>query len=276
MVGNYHRRLPTYIVNYYPFASRVLTQANWIPTDVRICYVLAGSATGSTFVRIFFKQLHFLPPSNPHPRGISLDQCPSSVTAGIPAQPIAKWLLNTYIARVHVWWPFLSLPHLRRVFLQIYQEPAQCNDFEKFLVFIVLALASNESTERGEYLQMRDLNTPLGYFQASLRFYADCSRRGRELSSLQGLLLLGIWMLSSNLSGDHDDLWQLSRYAMSLAIETGLHRHNADWIFTADELEIRNRTWWSVYALERYVSNPRILIPLSHTDVCCVLDKWQC
>ncbi|KAJ4263355.1 hypothetical protein NW762_006174 [Fusarium torreyae] len=41
---------------------------------------------------------------------------------------------------------------------------------------------------------------------------------------------------------------------MSAAIEAGLHRHNTDWGFTSEELEIRNRTWWCAYSLERQVA----------------------
>ncbi|KAM0313926.1 hypothetical protein ACHAPQ_011939 [Fusarium lateritium] len=41
---------------------------------------------------------------------------------------------------------------------------------------------------------------------------------------------------------------------MSAAIEAGLHRHNMDWGFTSEEREIRNRTWWCAYNLERQVA----------------------
>lgn len=39
---------------------------------------------------------------------------------------------------------------------------------------------------------------------------------------------------------------------MSVAIELGIHRHNPSWNFTQEELEIRGRTWWTIYSLERF------------------------
>ncbi|KAJ6098368.1 hypothetical protein N7499_002742 [Penicillium canescens] len=37
---------------------------------------------------------------------------------------------------------------------------------------------------------------------------------------------------------------------MSIALELGLHRHNPSWSFSPEEIEIRSRTWWTVYSLE--------------------------
>ncbi|OHE97982.1 hypothetical protein CORC01_06651 [Colletotrichum orchidophilum] len=52
-----------------------------------------------------------------------------------------------------------------------------------------------------------------------------------------------------------DDLWQMSRYAMSTAIEMGLHRRSTTpGDLNSDDREIRNRTWWCVYTLERQVA----------------------
>ncbi|OLN85303.1 putative transcriptional regulatory protein C3C7.04-like protein 2 [Colletotrichum chlorophyti] len=61
--------------------------------------------------------------------------------------------------------------------------------------------------------------------------------------------------MESNVRHHGDDLWQLSRYAMSTAIEMGLHRRAAAaGDFNDEEREIRNRTWWCVYSLERQVA----------------------
>jgi hypothetical protein len=119
-------------------------------------------------------------------------------------------------------------------------------------VFIVLALASSEDEQKAE--NQVDLNSPDDYFQTSLWIFHSFHDHPRDLFGIQAVLLLSIWMLNSCSSSHSNDLWQLSRYVMSAAIEAGLHRHNADWSFTVDELEIRNRTWWCCYNLERYAS----------------------
>ncbi|KAF4969192.1 hypothetical protein FSARC_3568 [Fusarium sarcochroum] len=219
-----------------------------------ITLILVGSAAGSTFARIFFKQLNLVP-SWTGQKGNSLEQPLSEATAALPPQPIARSLLNIYIARVHIWWPFLQLPYLRRVFQHIYEDPRQCTDQEKFVVFIVLALGSCQLTLKdNQSPAMMDLNDPNSYFQTTLRFFNNFHTHPRDLFGIQAVLLLAIWMLDSSRSSHNNDLWQLSRYIMSAAIEAGLHRHNTDWGFTPEELEIRNRTWWCAYNLERQVA----------------------
>lgn len=214
-----------------------------------------GSAAGSTFARIFFKQVILLPMPSSDPKAGSLEYDPAARTAALPSQQIARFLLNTYIARIHTWWPFLSLAVLRRTFQRIYQDTSHCSDYDKFLVFVVLALASAECCESQDYLRLMDLNDSSSYFQTCLRFFATSHNHLRDLPGLQAILLLTIWMMNSTVSNHCSDLWQLSRYAMSTAVEIGIHRHNADWGFTVEELEVRNRTWWSTYALERFVQH---------------------
>ncbi|KAJ4137193.1 hypothetical protein NW768_002774 [Fusarium equiseti] len=99
-----------------------------------------------------------------------------------------------------------------------------------------------------------DLNDSAAYFQTALRFFNNFHAHPRDLFGIQAVLLLAIWMLDSSHGSHNNDLWQSSRYIMSAAIEAGLHRHNTDWGFTADELETRNRTWWCAYNLERQVA----------------------
>ncbi|KAJ3538253.1 hypothetical protein NM208_g5994 [Fusarium decemcellulare] len=214
-----------------------------------------GSAAGSTFARIFFKQLNLIPTWDSGTQGGSLDMCLSEHSAALPPQPIAQSLLNIYISRVHIWWPFLQLPYIRRLVQRIYGEPRQCSDYEKFVVFAVLALASCHVTLKDSNSAAKlDLNSPGAYFQTALRFFNNFHDHPRDLFGIQAVLLLAVWMLDSSSSSHNNDLWQLSRYIMSSAIEAGLHRHNTDWGFSAEELETRNRTWWCAYNLERQVA----------------------
>ncbi|ETS87782.1 hypothetical protein PFICI_01610 [Pestalotiopsis fici W106-1] len=215
-----------------------------------------GSASGSTFARIFFKQLSL---TSDQFNGASLGRDAPNLSrdltsrqASLPSQSIAKHLLTQYIARVHVWWPFLAVPFLRNVFNQIYQDPQQSSDYEKFLVFAVLALASREAAAGG--VRTMDLNSPSSYYQTCLNFFSGFRERAsaRKLPSIHATLLLGLWLLDA--PNGLAELWHLSRHAMSSAIEAGLHRHNTDWGLGDDEMEIRNRTWWSVYNLERQVA----------------------
>ncbi|KAK4862726.1 hypothetical protein LT330_002859 [Penicillium expansum] len=101
---------------------------------------------------------------------------------------------------------------------------------------------------------MLDYNTPRDYFQTALHFFNRFREHPRDLSGLQAVLLMTIWMLNSPSCNHSNDLWHLTRYAMSIALELGLHRHNPSWRFGPEEIEIRSRTWWTVYSLERSIA----------------------
>ncbi|KAI0473356.1 fungal-specific transcription factor domain-containing protein [Xylariaceae sp. FL0804] len=211
-----------------------------------------GSAAGSTFARIFFKQLDLVPPPD-------LQVTPPveplmERNASLPPLPVARYLLGNYIARIHVWYPFLSLPALRSTFNVMYDDPRRPSDHEKFLTFTILALSSADCSEGKEYRRMLDVNNATAYFRTGLRFFLDSHQPPRRLDGLQALILLTLWLMNTNTRSGIDDAWQISRYAMSAAIEIGLHRHNTDWGFRAEDLEVRNRTWWTVYCLERQVA----------------------
>ncbi|KAL0941806.1 branched-chain amino acid [Colletotrichum truncatum] len=217
-----------------------------------------GSATGSTFARIFFKQIDLKSPIRQHasrPPMFDLDRDLFCHNAALPPQPVAKQLLAEYIRRIHIWWPFVSLPFLRASVGCLYEDPARCSPYQKFLVLMVLALASAHSSESQEYRRMMDLNSPSDYFQTGLRYFLDFHDHPRDIQGLQCVLLLSLWMLNSNIRSHGDDLWHLSRYAMSAAIEMGLHRRSAAaGDFSYEDTEVRNRTWWCVYSLERQIA----------------------
>ncbi|KAI8262272.1 hypothetical protein K4K58_000827 [Colletotrichum sp. SAR11_239] len=218
--------------------------------------IYMGSATGSTFARIFFKQINLAPPTpNTQLSSASLDQDLFRNNAALPPQPIARFLFAAYIRRIHLWWPFISLPFLRSTIGHLYEDPARCSLYQRFLVLMVLALASAHSAGSPEYRRMLDVNSPADYFQTGLRFFLNFHDHSRDLQGLHSILLLSLWMMDSNVRSHGDDLWHLSRYAMSVAIEIGLHRRSSSaGSFSAEDTEIRNRTWWCIYSLERQVA----------------------
>ncbi|KAH7316933.1 fungal-specific transcription factor domain-containing protein [Stachybotrys elegans] len=213
-----------------------------------------GSASGSTFARIFFKQLSLPSSLGKELRFDALERCPSEQTAALPSRTVANLLFTEYIARVHIWWPFVNLPNLRRSFQSIYANPRKCSASDKFIVFAVLALSSSECQDDPRYTNLMDLNESEAYFQTALRFFHGFHDHPRDLFGIQAVLLLALWMANSDISSHCNDLWHMSRYLMSAAIEAGFHRQNAEWGFSAEEMEIRNRTWWCIYNMERHVA----------------------
>lgn len=211
-----------------------------------------GAAAGSSFARIFFKQVGLDPTSESDHGKLEMQDDPPDNTASVPSRAISGYLLSVYIARVHLWWPFMHLAYIRSCFRRIYQVPRECSGFEKFIVFIVLALGSDEAGDSKEYSSMLDLNSSREYFQTALHFFTRFREHPRDLPGLQAVILLTIRMISSPSCNHSNDLWHLTRYCMSIALELGVHRHNPSWNFSPEELELRTRTWWTVYSLERY------------------------
>ncbi|KAL3485693.1 fungal-specific transcription factor domain-containing protein [Aspergillus germanicus] len=198
-----------------------------------------GAAARSTFARIFFKQVGLSPASNAASGKFICQDDASVSTAAVPTKTISAHLLSIYIAR----------------------EPRASQDFERFIFFIVLALASDEARRDQQYMSLLDLNTPQGYFQTALHYFERFQDHPRDLPGLQAVLLLTLCMLNSASCNHGNDLWHLTRYAMSIALELGIHRHNPSWNFSPEELELRSRTWWSIYSLERFIalSSGRVL-----------------
>ncbi|KAJ0420119.1 fungal-specific transcription factor domain-containing protein [Aspergillus carlsbadensis] len=220
-----------------------------------------GAAAGSTFARIFFKQVGLSPSSEAMFGRFEHKNDALVSTASVPTKMISTHLLYIFIARVHLWWPFLDLRHVRGCFRRVYQEPRASQDFERFIFFIILALASDQARRDQQYTSLLDLNTPQEYFQSALHYFGRFQDHPRGLPGLQAVLLLTLWMLNSASCNHGNDLWHLTRYAMSIALELGVHRHNPSWNFSPEELELRSRTWWSVYSLERFIalSSGRVL-----------------
>ncbi|OJJ42674.1 hypothetical protein ASPZODRAFT_137056 [Penicilliopsis zonata CBS 506.65] len=215
-----------------------------------------GAAAGSTFARIFFKQVGLDVSSAKPAAGRYESPDLETPTATIPSRAVAASLLSVYIARVHIWWPFLHLPSLRACFQGMYQAPRRCSDWHKFIFFVVLALASDVAAINTDTPSptLLDVNTPPEYLQTALHFFARFHDHPRDLPGLQAVVLLTIWMLNSPAPKHGNDLWQLTRYAMSVALELGIHRHNPAWNFSADDFELRSRLWWTIYSLERSVA----------------------
>lgn len=217
---------------------------------------LVGSATGSTFARIFLKQLGLAPFQVLRDDGdySSFEESITHQYASLPPENVGMYLLRTFIARVHTYWPFLRLSRLREHFQIIYHQPRRCSPQDKFTIFMVLALASWHCADDKTYLRMVDLNSPSAYFQTSIRLLSGIVDDRGSVPGLQNLLLIGLWMLDADWDTHADDLWHLSRYAMSIAIELGMHRRTAARTRSQDNAETRTRVWWCIYNLERHVA----------------------
>jgi hypothetical protein len=166
--------------------------------------------------------------------------------------------MSLYIERVHVWWPILTYPSMRSAYSSVYENGGTCSQFQRFAVFITLAIATKEAQNTGCEAKLNAMFAPEEYYRTAMRFF--CSFSG--LDKITALTLLIIWSVRSPLASDHLNLWQLARQAMTLAIEMGLHRNGLTWDLSPSENEARNRYWWCIYGLERYTRVLRVSLEL--------------
>jgi len=92
----------------------------------------------------------------------------------------------------------------------------------------------------------------VNYLMLPCAYSHGLSWRGMQTISnsfdLQGIGLAGTWAYSG--------------YAVRMAQDLGLHRDPAGWMaavpalkFSKEEVEVRRRTWWSVYMVDKYLPN---------------------
>ena len=148
--------------------------------------------------------------------------------AGLPNRRAAEYLLARFVGRVHVYWPILHLPSLRGWFADAYTIPR----LDVVIIFLVLTLGTHASREDPLYRKLLDVNTPGEYLSTAFRYYEHVSDTP-NLQILQILNLLSLCMAFSSDVRHNSSLWQISRYAMSIAIQLGCHRKNPRWRLSA-------------------------------------------
>lgn len=89
-------------------------------------------------------------------------------------------------------------------------------------------------------------------YYASAMDRLDSTVQATSLGGLQGILLLQMYTLNNPSSGL--SLWSLHYHGLALTIELGLQREVLDDKFTPFEKQMRTRTFWSNYTIDRLLS----------------------
>lgn len=87
------------------------------------------------------------------------------------------------------------------------------------------------------------------FYQQAVRLLPEVIHLG-SLESVQGCLLFGLYALPIDASGLGYIYLNL---AMKLAMQNGMHRRTPDHVFAPEMTERRNKIWWTVYCLEKYL-----------------------
>ncbi|ODV59151.1 uncharacterized protein ASCRUDRAFT_77245 [Ascoidea rubescens DSM 1968] len=220
----------------------------------------AGNTAGAVFLKIFFNTINidYLNENDIKFEDSHLNlntkenYTYASNYAPLPDKSLSKYLLLRYIEKVHIYYPFSNISELRDYFEKIYQDPKKMSSFEKSYVFMILAISSELNQYAKDYKKFLNMFNPEDYFNTALKFFTSKDHYLKKDENLiKMLLLLSIWYIYTN---NNDNIWLVTKLNVALGVELGIHRYSRDWKLSTLTIESRNRLWWCIYSLERFVT----------------------
>lgn len=217
-----------------------------------------GAATGTKFAKMFLRQMHLQKLDDLEhlsTSDFSLDDTNvgmlSRSCAPLPPFGIAKMAVNNYINYIEVYYPILLVKDLLSSLDRMYRSPKDLTYHEKYIVFMTIAIGLDKGEKDPRLINYYNQFKPVEFFNTAQK-YLEKLLPVRSLSTLQELILLAIWLISTNVfKDDNGDLWHLGRYMMSLALELNLQKLRPNKNVLESKQELRNRLFWSTYLLER-------------------------
>ncbi|GKZ31499.1 hypothetical protein AbraIFM66950_012166 [Aspergillus brasiliensis] len=231
-----------------------------------------GASSGSIFARFIANTAQSILPQGPtepclHPR---MDESSILHRAIVPFNS-ANWrtpatfafLLRCYLKWVHSCYP-LFLSQDIAVFESMCNSsraPPEAGDLT-ILLYLVLSIGAIHAEQRHlldhfqadiglqEYqndAKHHNITSEALYRKAIELLASEPSKLVPRISLIQILDLISIY--ASHRPSDNEQ-WHIAGMAMRIAIELGLHRHNHRWKFTAAEIELRRRVFWTTYVIE--------------------------
>ncbi|KAE8149477.1 C6 transcription factor [Aspergillus avenaceus] len=170
-----------------------------------------------------------------------------------PNDEMGSRIMNTYLAQLHIRYPFLDRQELWRLHEARWQlakkkreELSKTEKFGIFQLYLVYATGATflRSSERYSYIPPERF-----YMTALQQLPAMCE--ARSIENIKAMTLLIVYHLRSASS---QGVWYMIGLAMRTAIDLGLHRKANEINLDPFTAQMRRRLFWTVYYLERVVS----------------------
>jgi hypothetical protein len=211
-------------------------------------------------------------------RRITLQELQSD-RAEPPSDALGERLINAYLARIHLRFPFLFRSdvweaHRCRFALQggtqspcedaaSFSSPAYAESgFALFVLNMVYAIGALNIRLTEDYKE-----TPPEQFYVFAMQHVASVREASPIHNLKATVLLILYHLRSE---SRDGLWHLTGLAMRTITDIGLHRGASTQSLPPFEAQLRRRLFWSVYALESILAST-LGRPISLSD--CDVDQ---
>ncbi|KAK8076587.1 C6 transcription factor [Apiospora phragmitis] len=186
-------------------------------------------------------------------KAITMDEVIAN-SAGPPGDELGLSILSAYFSQIHPRYPFLDpaevwVLHHERAALAATPIPnlTKQQRFGIFKLYMVYAIGAM-------LLQLTEKHTsspPESYYMSALQ-HIFAARESRTTQNIEAMALLVLYHLRSPSSFG---IWYMIGLAMRTSIDLGLHmRRNEDKLTEGEEVQMRRRLFWSVYALERTIA----------------------
>ncbi|KAK8022344.1 C6 transcription factor [Apiospora rasikravindrae] len=186
-------------------------------------------------------------------KAITMDEVIAN-SAGPPSDELGSSILSAYFSQIHPRYPFLDpaevwVLHNERTALAATPVPnlTKQQRFGIFKLYMVYAIGAM-------LLQLTEKHTsspPESYYMSALQ-HIFAARESRTTQNIEAMALLVLYHLRSPSSFG---IWYMIGLAMRTSIDLGLHmRRNEDKLDSREEIQMRRRLFWSVYALERTIA----------------------
>ena len=217
----------------------------------------------------------YLPSSNPNvPGRIWRDEeTTTRLLSSVSLQDLVEWS-GSYFANWHPVYPFLHAPSILEYFERLPQLSEHVDDgAPNFQMTILRSIMSISLADRRQSQALNAARYPAGLVFQSYDDAVDCLRhvltRPTTLQSLQAAISVQLFLISMLRLNAASRVGGL---VIRMALQLGLHRCPARFpSFSVSEKEHRQRIFWSLYAIDRFICQSMGL-PLSlhddDVDVC--------
>ncbi|PHH72174.1 hypothetical protein CDD83_5021 [Cordyceps sp. RAO-2017] len=191
-------------------------------------------------VRSFCKGIWKPPAQHRHPPLLAVLDCP---VPDLPPQPVVDRLLGSYCNSAHTMFPMVHMPSFQAAVDDLYRaSPPRVSSAWMSLFFAVLATGSLFSPEPP--------TTATFYRPAELlesaRKMMDPWSNQQTLDGARALTLVALCLGEMNL---RSAAWSWLGNAVRASQELGLYAESGSW--SVVDGEMRRRTWWAIYILDR-------------------------
>jgi hypothetical protein len=207
------------------------------------------------------------------------DEVDSGPSVDFSFQDLVGWTAS-YFANFHPYYPFLHAPSILEYFNQVLRSDisdGSCPD--DFSMIILRSIVSISLADYRQSNVLKDMRRPLaGLVFASYDAAVDSLRyvlsRPTSLHSVQAAVSVQLFLVSMLRLNAASRLGGL---IIRMAVQLGLHRCPGRFpTFSASEKELRQRVFWSIYILDRFICQSMGL-PLGlnddDVDVCYPLSE---